>query len=149
MSDIADGLNSHQKLAASRKRLLDAMGYVPMTSNVSGELMLGKDASAQSPRRSFSLSLLPAQLRESTAVQWAQRWWQDHPVHDIADLGRPYLKDYAQQHPAKLVACAAGVGAALWLMKPWRLVSTAAILSLAIKAGARGMLKASITRRLS
>ena len=138
---------SHQKLAASRERLLDAMGYIPMRSNLSGQPMLGKAASGPATRRSFSLNSLPARLRESVALQWAGRWWANHPAHDIADLGRPYLQDFAQRHPARLVACSAGAGAALWLIKPWRLVSTAAILSLTLKAGAKGMLKASVKNK--
>ena len=137
-------VSSQQKLADSRQRLLDAMGYVPMVSNISGEPMLGRSAHQPKPKRSFSLSLLPARIRESVAAQWALRWWQNHPVHDIADMGRPYLQDYAQRHPAKLMAVSAGVGAAVWLAKPWRLVSAAAILSLTFKAGAKGLVRATL-----
>jgi len=143
----ANSLSSQQKLADSRQRLLDAMGYVPMVSNISGQPMLGRSARPQPSRRSFSLNLLPTQIRESVPARWALRWWQNHPVHDIADIGRPYLQDYAQRHPAKLVAVSAGVGAALWLAKPWRLVSAAAILSLTFKAGARGLVRATLNSR--
>lgn len=148
MSDIDLNLTPQQRLAASRQKLLDAMGYIPMRSNVSGEPMLGLAAEHVTPRRSFSLRLLPERLRESVAAQWALRWWENHPVHDVADLGRPYLQDFAQRHPGKLVAYSAGAGAVLWLAKPWRIVSTAAILSLALKAGAKGMLRAGVKRRL-
>lgn len=142
-----DSLSSHQKLAHSRQRLLDAMGYVPMVSNISGEAMLGRSARQPAPKRSFSLKLLPTQIRESVATQWALRWWRNHPVHDIVDMGRPFLQDYAQQHPAKLMACSAAVGAALWLAKPWRLMSAAAILSLTFKAGAKGLVRATLNSR--
>jgi len=143
----ASSLNSQQKLSNSRQRLLDAMGYVPMVSNISGEPMLGRSAQPQPRKRWFSLNLLPTQIRESVAAQWALRWWQNHPVHDIADMGRPYLQDYAQRHPAKLMAVSAGVGAAVWLVKPWRLVSAAAILSLTFKAGAKGLVRATLNSR--
>lgn len=143
----ANSLSSQQKLADSRQRLLDAMGYVPMVSNISGEPMLGRSASPPAKRRSFSLALLPAQLRESVAAQWAVRWWQNHPVHDIADMGRPYLQDYAQKHPGKLMAYSASAGAVLWLAKPWRLISTAALLSLTLKAGTKGLVRATLNSR--
>lgn len=142
-----EGLSSQQKLAESRQRLLDAMGYVPMVSNLSGEPMLGRKAPPPRAKRSFSLSLLPAQLRASVPAQWLQRWWADHPVHDIADMGRPYLQDYARQHPGKLMAYSAGAGAVLWLARPWRLVSTAALLSLTLKAGTKTLAKAALKHK--
>lgn len=142
-----EGLSSQQKLAESRQRLLDAMGYVPMVSNLSGEPMLGRKAPPPRAKRSFSLSLLPAQLRASVPAQWVQRWWADHPVHDIADMGRPYLQDYARQHPGKLMAYSAGAGAVLWLARPWRLVSTAALLSLTLKAGTKTLAKAALKHK--
>ncbi|WP_225783303.1 hypothetical protein [Xenophilus sp. Marseille-Q4582] len=147
MNPPADGLSPQQKLAQSRQRLLDAMGYVPMVSNISGEPMLGRKQPAPPPRRPMSLAGLPARLRDSTAAQWAARWWSHHPLHDVADLGRPYLQDYAERHPARLMAYSAGVGAVLWLVKPWRLISTAALLSLTLKAGTKGLARAALTRQ--
>ncbi len=147
VSPPVEGLTAQQKLAESRQRLLDAMGYVPMVSNLSGEPMLGRKAPPPRAKRSFSLSLLPAQLRASVPAQWVQRWWADHPVHDIADMGRPYLQDYARQHPGKLMAYSAGAGAVLWLARPWRLVSTAALLSLTLKAGTKTLAKAALKHK--
>lgn len=56
-------------------------------------------------------------------VQRAGRaWWRTHPVHDAVDVARPMLQDYAAHKPYRLVAIAAGTGAALALLRAWRLV---------------------------
>ncbi|MDA7416023.1 hypothetical protein PGB34_06555 [Xenophilus arseniciresistens] len=148
MSKSARSLASQTRLAESRQRLLDAMGYVPMVSNITGEPVLGRKAAPEAPRPPLSLGALPGRVRESAAARWMQRWWQHHPARDVVELGRPYLDRYAQKHPGKLVAYAAGAGAALWLAKPWRLLSTAAVLSLTLKAGTRSLVKAAARREL-
>ncbi len=50
-------------------------------------------------------------------------WWGSHPVHGVIDLAQPALEDYAQRQPYKLVGIAAGTGAALTLLKSWRVLS--------------------------
>lgn len=139
-----------QKLADSRQALLDAMGYVPMVSNITGEPMLGRSAAhAKKPRPKMSaasLALLPEQIRDSVALKWLARWWRHHPARDVVDLGRPYLEDFARRHPGQLVAYAAGAGSLLWLTKAWRLAPTAAILSLLLKSGTRSLVKAAVLR---
>lgn len=53
----------------------------------------------------------------------ARTWWQSHPVHGVVELAQPALEDYAQRRPFKLVGIAAGAGAALTLLKSWRVLS--------------------------
>jgi hypothetical protein len=43
------------------------------------------------------------------------------------------LERYAREEPAKLMAAAAGTGAFLVLMKPWRLLSITAVLAAVLK----------------
>lgn len=139
-------ISTQQKLANSREKLLDAMGYVPMTSNIDGQPMLGKTAAARPGHAQRISGQFSARLAEFAPVRWLQSWWQHHPAHAVVDLGRPYLETYAQRHPGKLVAMSAGVGAVLWLVKPWRLLSTAAIVSLVVKTGAKEAIKAGFRR---
>lgn len=148
MSKSVRSLSSQTKLAESRQRLLDAMGYEPMVSNITGEPVLGRKRAPEPERPPLSLRALPERVRESAAARWVQRWWQHHPARDVVDLGRPYLDRYAQKHPGKLVAYAAGAGAVIYLAKPWRLLSTAALLSLTFKAGTKSLVKAAARRDL-
>lgn len=62
-----------------------------------------------------------------------ERWWRRHPANAVVQLARPVLGRYARQKPAKLVAIAAGTGALLVLIKPWRLLSATALIAAVLK----------------
>lgn len=62
-----------------------------------------------------------------------ERWWRRHPANAAVQLARPLLGRYARQQPAKLVAIAAGTGALLVLVKPWRLLSATALIAAVLK----------------
>ena len=62
-----------------------------------------------------------------------QRWWRRHPAHAAGQLARPVLEHYARKQPAKLMAIAAATGAALVLVRPWRLLSVTAVLAAVLK----------------
>jgi hypothetical protein len=55
-------------------------------------------------------------------------WWQHHPVHVALDVATPVIGRYAAEKPFKLLAIAAGVGAATVVLRPWRLVSLGGLL---------------------
>ncbi|KQU85179.1 hypothetical protein ASC78_07385 [Variovorax sp. Root318D1] len=69
----------------------------------------------------------------SMARSMTERWWRRHPAHAMGQLARPLLEHYARKEPAKLMAIAAGTGAALVLLKPWRLLSFTAVLAAVLK----------------
>ena len=56
-------------------------------------------------------------------TQTVMAWWRHHPMQVAFDISRPFLNNYARDKPVRLLGIAAGVGAALVLVKPWRLVS--------------------------
>ena len=62
-----------------------------------------------------------------------ERWWRRHPANAMVQLARPVLGRYARQKPAKLVAIAAGAGALMVLVKPWRLLSATALFAAVLK----------------
>ncbi|MGJ7580698.1 hypothetical protein ACSFA3_11005 [Variovorax sp. RHLX14] len=62
-----------------------------------------------------------------------ERWWRRHPANAVVQLARPVLGRYARQKPAKLIAIAAGTGALLILIKPWRLLSATALIAAVLK----------------
>ena len=60
---------------------------------------------------------------------WAvlRRWWQDHPASGVLELVAPALQGYARAYPGRTLALAAGAGAALVLLRPWRLLPLTAL----------------------
>lgn len=65
-----------------------------------------------------------------TAAGWFMRaraalraWWRFHPVHLGLELAKPALSRYAGEKPLQFVGIAAALGAAVALVRPWRLIS--------------------------
>jgi hypothetical protein len=48
-------------------------------------------------------------------------------------LAQPLLQRYARKQPGKLIAIAAGTGAVIMLVKPWRLLSVTALVAAVLK----------------
>jgi hypothetical protein len=61
-------------------------------------------------------------------------WWRHHPASMGVDLARPVLSSYATRKPVQYVAIAAGVGAALMLLRPWRVVSATGLIVALVKS---------------
>lgn len=123
MADTLPPLTPKQKLALSRAELLDAMGYVDIAP---GDTAAPHLVSTRAPRA--DAPPYPTSRRGVLA-----RWWSRHPLNSAVDLGRPFLEDMARRQPGKLVACGAGAGALLMVIKPWKLLSLATLLSLAFR----------------
>lgn len=61
-------------------------------------------------------------------------WWRHHPLGLAVDVAEPGLKRYAQRHPFRLLGLAAAVGAAVVLIRPWRLLSLGGLFAAAVKS---------------
>ena len=61
-------------------------------------------------------------------------WWRHHPASMGVDLARPVLSSYATRKPVQYVAIAAGIGAALVLLRPWRVVSATGLIVALVKS---------------
>lgn len=68
------------------------------------------------------------------AKQAAAAWWQNHPARLATDLGRPLVQNLAEEQPLKLLGISAGLGAAVIILRPWRLISLTGILLAALKS---------------
>jgi hypothetical protein len=55
--------------------------------------------------------------------QVACSWWQSHPANLALDVAKPMMQGYARDQPVKLLGIAAATGAALVVLRPWRLIS--------------------------
>jgi len=117
MSNSIDPATAKARLAASRADMIAAMGYELLPDAMGDE------------RNSIRLGESGARLVAGgrTKRSAVGRWWHTHPLNDALQLGRPFLEDYAQRQPGKLIAYGAGVGALLWILKPWKLLSAATV----------------------
>lgn len=61
-------------------------------------------------------------------------WWRYHPAHMAVDLARPALANYARHKPLQFLGLSALAGAALFFMRPWKLISVTGVLVALIKS---------------
>lgn len=61
-------------------------------------------------------------------------WWRGHPAYSAAMVARPVLEGFAREKPVQVIAAAAALGAAVVVLKPWRLVSAGALLAATLKS---------------
>ena len=55
-------------------------------------------------------------------------WWHEHPARSAVLLIESATAEYARRKPLQVVTVAAAVGAAVVLLRPWRMVSATALL---------------------
>ena len=139
-------LTPQQRLAISRRALFNQFEdeYLDDADNqrdLSAGHVTNDDAQASIPHvaavRRSRPGLLDGYISGFPALAVArnigERWWRRHPANAMVQLARPVLGRYARQKPAKLVAIAAGAGALMVLVKPWRLLSATALFAAVLK----------------
>jgi hypothetical protein len=119
-----NGPSACERLAQSRERLRQALSG---EAGPSGGQAPGKGAS---PAWLSQLKTLPG---AGLLIDLFQAWWQKHPLRLAVTLGVEaagvLLKPTAQRHPLPLVLGAFALGGLLVWVKPWRWVSTPALLA--------------------
>lgn len=61
-------------------------------------------------------------------------WWRHHPAHMGVELATPILASYARKKPLQFLAIAAAAGAAIVVLRPWRLISATGIVVALVKS---------------
>jgi hypothetical protein len=123
-ADSTEILTAQQRLALSRRALMQQL------RGDEDKPLAGKS----SQKKAGVVSSLLSRSAYGGAVQnLIERWWSRHPANAVSQLARPVLERYAQQQPVKLMAASAGIGALIFLVKPWRLLSVTALLAAALK----------------
>lgn len=61
-------------------------------------------------------------------------YWNHHPARLVVELATPALASYAQKHPMRYLALAAGAGALVYLARPWRLISLTGLAVAALRS---------------
>ena len=80
------------------------------------------------PRRNGESEKAPGFSWSSLLESGLASWWHGHPARAGAHLLRSATEDYARRKPLQVVAVAAIAGAAVVLLKPWRLISATALM---------------------
>jgi hypothetical protein len=127
MTDAVQPLTAKAKLALSRAELVAAMGYEALESATDGAPAV---APLPKPERHSAAASIAAKVSRSVVGQW----WHRHPLNSVVQLGQPFLESYADKHPGKLIAYGAGTGALLWVLKPWKLLSAATVVTLVLRS---------------
>ncbi len=116
-----------ERLAASRKAILrnmNADGGSPAPDDRRIGLAGVPDGTDHQPARGMW----------HTLGRTARVWWQHHPAQLALDVAKPLLGKYAHEKPFQLLGAAAAVGAAVVLLRPWRLVSLTGLAVTALKS---------------
>lgn len=117
-----------ERLAATRKAIVRHMTRDEKTMVRPEESYeIGDESGLPSDTSSFWPSAVARAVRT---------WWRHHPVSMAVDVAKPVVGRYAKGHPFKLLGVAAAAGAAIVLIRPWRLLSVGGILLAAVKSAA-------------
>lgn len=130
-------LTPQERLAISRKALVQHMSRrrLKHTDADAMDDFEPEEAPPPAPGKAWGL------------IKYAVRtWWRRHPASMAADLARPLLDDYAHDHPFKLLGFSAGAGAAIVVIRPWRMVSAGALMGALKSSGLSSALLSSVPR---
>ena len=127
MTNPSNELTPQERLAISRKAIIRHMNRLhpeePARKSSDDDELNQDQAVGNSPQGKLGLIKHALQI-----------WWHRHPASMGVELSRPLLNEYAITHPFKLLGISAGAGAALVVLRPWRLISAGAILGTALKS---------------
>ncbi len=128
-----ESLTPQERLAISRRALvaqLQGRGHRAYDNDNDNDRMPLDEAAAQRAPRE---TIIDRVAWVSVARNVVQRWWRRHPANAAGQLARPLIERYAREQPVKLIAAAAGTGALIVLVRPWRLLSITAVLAAVLK----------------
>ncbi len=128
MASLPIELTPQERLAISRKAIVRHMNRHHRDAEERFDSDIGEASVNGSPSDSSGPSVLEK-------IKYAARmWWHRHPASAAVELASPLLNDYVRAHPFKLLGISAAAGAALVVIKPWRMISASALLVAAVKS---------------
>ena len=134
-------MGSSRKTTTPQDRLVASRRAIVRYMTADEDVSVGKRQQICEHDEDPSEADRPAQSILKTIQRALRVWWHRHPAQLVLELGKPVLSKYAEEKPFQLLGCAAAVGAAVALTRPWRLVSPASFAVAAFKsAQASGLL---------
>lgn len=131
-------MNAQKVLNRTRRELRDFLMGDPAavkSSRASQAGNVGNDTKPTSKPRAIARgSRSVAAPDQGNGIDWmglvkagASTWWRGHPLHVGATVITPVVNDYVRRKPVATLAVAAAAGAALVLIRPWRIASVTAL----------------------
>jgi hypothetical protein len=133
MVDNTVEIIAKERLAVSRRALLLEMGF--QTPVLKSHELPEVDAPTTAVMNAASRLKRPP-LWRALAGKAIGRWWMHHPLVMAVQIAQPVLRPYVRQHPAAIIAGGAAVGAALYVLRPWRLLSVTSLAVLVLRGPA-------------
>ncbi|RZI54267.1 MAG: hypothetical protein EOP12_03825 [Pseudomonas sp.] len=134
MLDHTTEMTAKDRLMASRIALLREMGVeaVPSAStHITETKTLSAVAMDRNPRPSTQASLWRVLSHKAIKA-----WWSHHPVNTALQLVQPALQPYARKHPAAVIGGGMALGAVLYVVRPWRLLSVSTLAVMVLRGPA-------------
>ncbi len=135
----AHTINAQAVLNQTRRELREFLMGEPVPAK-SGKAVhddsIGKATTSNADTRSKTARERRAHARNNNVnhIDWiglvkagVATWWRDHPLHVGATVLRPVVSDYVRRKPVATLAVAAAAGAALVVIRPWRIASVTAL----------------------
>ena len=128
MASLPIELTPQERLAISRKAIVRHMNRhhpdvdARLEKNVNDVNMNGTEMVSSEPNMLSKLKYA------------ARMWWRRHPASSAVEFASPLLSEYASVHPFKLIGISVATGAALVIVRPWRMMSASALLVAAVKS---------------
>ncbi len=123
--------NGQPSLAQTRRELVEFLSH----DNGGEAANKGSGARGAEQARANRATDADAKADREAGFSWRSyaetglaSWWHDHPARAGAVLLRTAVEETARRKPLPTIAVAAAAGAALVFIKPWRLVSTTAVM---------------------
>ena len=129
-------MNAQTVLDETRRELRDFLMGAPaakQTGNSKG-VTSERDASSGPSGKDAKHARAPSRSGDANGIDWVglakagvSTWWRDHPLHVGSTVLKPVVADYVKRKPLATLSVAAAAGAALVLIRPWRIASVTAL----------------------
>ncbi|RZJ27104.1 MAG: hypothetical protein EOO54_00435 [Haliea sp.] len=129
MSEASDKLSRSRQAIVDQLRRKERKGMHPNDSQGVAHGKVGYDARPEHEEPLQRGSGWSGRLRYATRT-----WWRHHPAHMAVEMATPVLADYASRRPGRLLAISAALGAAVVVVRPWKLISATGLLVAILKS---------------
>jgi hypothetical protein len=121
------------RLTASRTALMQDMG---VTSPTSSSRPSQTGHAFDTPMKIAQQPAVRASMWQMLSHKALKAWWARHPANTALQLAQPTLQSYASKHPAAVIGGGAVLGSALYILRPWRLLSIGTLVMLVVRGPA-------------
>lgn len=133
MFDHTTEITAKDRLTASRMALMQEMG---VTSPTSSSQPSQTGHALDTPLKAAQPPAVRASMWQMLAHKTLKAWWARHPANIALQLARPTMQSYASKHPAAVIGGGAVLGSALYVLRPWRLLSIGTLAMLVLRGPA-------------